>query len=137
MGEIRHPGLFIRGLCFLSPQEALEALRQGAMLVDLRSDELFEMKAFSVPEFVHLPHTLLSDHAAELPKGRLLILADSSGVYTKGAAAQLQTMGFEQIACLNGGMLLWDQEGLPVTTDAAALLHGECACVLRPRKGHR
>jgi hypothetical protein len=41
------------------------------------------------------------------------------------------------VACLNGGMLLWDQEGLPVVTDAAALLHGECPCVLRPRKGHR
>ena len=45
--------------------------------------------------------------------------------------------GFAQVACLNGGMLLWDQEGLPVVTDAAALLYGPCPCVLRPRKGRQ
>lgn len=138
MEETRRPGLFIQGLCFLSPQEAMDALQQGALLVDLRSDDLIEMKAFSVPEFVHLPHTLLSDHAAELPKNRLLLLADSSGVYTKAAAAQLRAMGFEQIACLNGGMLAWDQASMPVDTDPEALLHGECACVLRSHKpAHR
>jgi len=132
-----HPGMMIQGLWFLSPQEALDALRQGGLLVDLRSDELFEMKAFSVPEFVHLPHTLLSDHATELPKDHLLLLADSSGVYTKAAAAELRAMGFEQIACLNGGMLAWNQAGMPVETDPEAILQGECACVMRSRKSIR
>jgi len=130
-------GLFIQGLWFLPPQEALKALQQGALLVDLRSEDLLAMKAFAVPEFVHLPHTMLPQHTAELPKDRLLILADSSGVYTKGAAAELQAMGFERIACLNGGMLAWDQAGMPVDTDPETLLHGECACVLRSRKVNR
>jgi rhodanese-related sulfurtransferase len=127
-------GMFIQGLWFLSPKEALDALQQGALLVDLRSDELFEMKAFGVPESLHLPHSILSDHADELPRDRLLVLADSAGVYTKGAAAALKDRGFEQIACLNGGMLAWDQEGFPVSTDPDALLHGDCACAMRSRK---
>ena len=127
-------GLFIQQLWFLSPLETQDALRKGALLVDLRSDELFEMKAFSVPECLHVPHALLSDHTSKLPKDRLLILADSSGVYTKGVAAELHASGFEQIACLNGGMLAWDQAGMPVDTDPEALLHGECACVLRSSK---
>lgn len=134
MENARRSGMLIQGLWFLSPREALQALQQGALLVDLRSDELAGMKAFAVPEFVHLPHPVLSRHAPELPKDRLLVLADSSGVYTKGAAAELRAIGFDRVACLNGGMLAWDQEGLPVETDPAAILQGECACVMRSRK---
>ena len=127
-------GMHIQGLWFLSPREALQVLQEGALLVDLRLDELFEMKAFSVPSQVRLEYPVMAEQAAELPKDRLLILADSSGVYTKGAAAVLKALGFERIACLNGGMLAWDQEGLPLATDPAALLNGPCPCVLRPRK---
>jgi rhodanese-related sulfurtransferase len=127
-------GMFIQGLWFLSPPEALDAIQQGALLVDLRSDELFEMKAFGVPECFHLPHSILAARAGELPRDRLLILADSASVYTKGAAAALRDLGFERIACLNGGMIAWDQEGFPVRTDPDALLHGDCACVMRSRK---
>jgi len=129
-------GMIIHGLWFLSPQEALECLQQGAVLLDLRSEELVAMKAFSVPEIIHLPHTILADHALELPMDRLLILADSSGVYTKATAATLKALGFEKIACLNGGMLAWDQANLPLVTDPDALLHGECACVMRSKKGN-
>jgi rhodanese-related sulfurtransferase len=127
--------MVVQGLWFLAPGEALKAVRQGALLVDLRSDELVEMKAFAVPRQVHLPHAELAGRLADLPKDQLLILADSSGVYTKGTANLLHASGFEQIACLNGGMLAWDQAGLPLVTDAAALLHGECACVMRSSKG--
>ena len=136
MEQARRSGMFIQGLWFLSPQEALDALRHGALLVDLRSDELVEMKAFAVPDCAHLPHTLLPDQTQGLPKDRMLILADSAGVYTKGAAAALLSLGFNQVACLNGGMLAWDQAGMPLDTDPEALLHGECACVMRSRKGH-
>lgn len=128
-------GMVIQGLRFLSPQEALQVLGQGALLLDLRSDELREMKTFQVPAQIHVPHRDLEAHCADLPLDRPLILADSSGVYTRAAAHFLLDHGFQQVACLNGGMLAWDQEGLPVVTDPAAILHGECACVMRSRKG--
>jgi rhodanese-related sulfurtransferase len=136
MGAFDGKGLVIQGLRFLPPKEALQSLREGTVLVDLRSDELAEMKAFQVPETMRIPHLELSSMLSELPVGRPLLLADSSGVYTKEAARLLLEHGFTEVACLNGGMLAWDQEGFPVATDTAALLHGECPCVLRPRKGH-
>jgi rhodanese-related sulfurtransferase len=129
-------GMHIHGRWFLSPQEALAALQQGALLVDLRSDDLVSMKAFFVPEAIAIPHTTLPDHVGELPRDRLLILADSSGVYTRGAAATLEALGFGRLALLNGGMLAWDQAGLPVITDPEALLHGDCACVMRSKKAN-
>ncbi len=128
-------GMVIQGLRFLSPRETWQVLEQGAVLLDLRSDELMEMKAFQVPVQIHVPHRELEAHSENLPADRPLVLADSSGVFTKAAAHFLLEHGFQQVACLNGGMLAWDQEDLPVVTDPEALLHGECACVMRSRKG--
>ncbi len=134
MEESHRPGMVVQGIRFLAPGEALEALREGALLVDLRSDYLIEMKAFAVPDIRHIPHTDLPERLPELPRNRLLILADSSGVYTRGAAGVLGAAGFQDVACLNGGMLAWDQAGLPLVTDPETILQGECACVMRSRK---
>jgi rhodanese-related sulfurtransferase len=134
MSAFEGRGLVIQGLRFLAPREALSALEEGAILVDLRADELAEMKAFKVPEALRLPRQELPEWLAELPRDRSLLLADSSGVYTKEAARLLLDHGFTQVACLNGGMLAWDQEGFPVETDPEAILQGECACVMRSRK---
>jgi len=134
MDTFEGKGMVIQGLRFLSPREALQMLGKGAVLLDLRSDELMEMKAFEVPAMIHVPHLDLASHLASLPLDRPLLLADSAGVFTKAAAHILLEHGFEQVACLNGGMLAWDQEGLPVLTDPGAILHGECACVMKSRK---
>jgi len=134
MGVFDGKGMVIQGLRFLAPEEALDTLQHGVLLVDLRSDELAEMKAFQVPESVHIPHRELPEFLTNLPSGRPLLLADSAGVFTKDAAHFLLEQGFREVACLNGGMLEWDQEGFPVVTDPEALLHGECACVMRSKK---
>lgn len=95
------------GLRVLDPREALEALREGALLVDLRADNLVEMKAFQAPDIRHIPHR------------------------------ELEALGFTDLACLGGGLLAWDQAGLPLATDPEAQLHGECACVMTSPKRRR
>jgi rhodanese-related sulfurtransferase len=133
MGMFEDKGMVIAGLRFLSPREAYEAVGAGALLVDLRADYLIAMKAFSVFEILCIPHRELAQRYEEIPKGRPLVLADSSGVYTKDACAFLQAQGYDEVACLSGGILDWDERGMPTATDADALLHGDCACVMRPR----
>ena len=137
MGAFDGKGMVIQGLRFLGPKDALASLQEGAVLVDLRTDDLVEMKAFRVPEAIHIPHRELPDLVSELPTLRPLILADTAGVFTKDAAHLLLDLGFSDVACLNGGMLAWDQEGLPLDTDPEAILHGECACVMTSRKKRR
>ena len=127
-------GTIVNGLRFATPREAQDLVAQGALLVDLRADELVEMKEFGVPEWIHIPHPELAGRLEELPKDRLLLLADTSGVYLRAAVQVLREHGFERIVGLNGGMLCWDQEGFPVRTDANSLLHGECACVMMSKK---
>ena len=120
MGAFDGMGMVIQGLRFLGPKEALASLQEGAVLLDLRTDDLVEMKAFRVPEAIHIPHRELPDLVSELPTLRPLILADTAGVFTKDAAHLLLDLGFSDVACLNGGMLAWDQEGLPLDPNLAA-----------------
>lgn len=124
----------IPGLHFLSPKETHDALQSGGALVDLRSDDLVEMKAFAVPTLYHIPHRTLGTCLAELPKDKLLILADTSGVYTKDAARLLFGNGFTQVACLDGGMLAWEEAGMPLDMDPDSMMYGECACVMKSKK---
>jgi len=64
----------------------------------------------------------------------MLVLADSAGVYTKEAARVLFANGFLQVACLDGGMLAWDEAGMPRVADPDAMMYGECSCVMKSRK---
>ncbi len=123
-----------QGLRYLAPGNALEALQAGAVLVDLRADDLVEMKAFDVPSVYHIPHRALATCLSELPKDRLLVLADSSGVYTKEAARLLFEHGYTQVACLDGGMLAWDEAQLPLVSDPDSMMYGECSCVMKSKK---
>jgi arsenate reductase len=134
MGLLEEKNAQVPGLRFLSPQEAFEVLRQGAVLVDLRSDDLVEMKAFAVPCVLHIPHRSLVSCLSEVPKDRLVVLADTSGVYTKTAAKLLFENGYTQVACLDGGMLAWDDARLPLDMDPDSMMYGECACVMKSRK---
>jgi arsenate reductase len=127
-------GSHLQGLRFLAPQEAYASLKNGAALVDLRSDDLVEMKAFAVPTVFHIPHRSLATCLSELPKDRFLILADTSGVYTNTAAKLLLESGFTRLACLDGGMLAWDDAKLPLDMDPDAMMYGECSCVMKARK---
>ncbi|HNX31828.1 MAG TPA: hypothetical protein PKM35_09485 [Holophaga sp.] len=134
MSSLLENNTTIPGLRFLSPREAYEELQAGAALVDLRSDELAEMKSFAVPAVFHIPHRSLETCISELPKDRLLILADSSGVYTKAAARLLLSNGFALVACLDGGMLSWDEAKMPLKVDPDSMMYGECSCVMRSQK---
>ena len=129
--------MLIQGLRFLAPAEARLALEEGALLVDLRDQDLVAMKRFAVDDVRFLPHRELPERLEELPKGRTLLLADTSGVFIRPAATLLAAQGFTDLLCLNGGMLAWDLAGLPVDTDPEALLQGECACVMKNRKTPR
>ena len=134
MNSVESTNAPVPGLRILAPQEAYAALVAGAVLVDLRSDDLVEMKAFSVPCICHIPHRSLATCLSELPKDKALILADTSGVYTKTAAKLLLENGFTQVACLDGGMLAWDEAKLPLEMDPDSMMYGECSCVMKSKK---
>jgi rhodanese-related sulfurtransferase len=126
-------GLLIDGIVHLSGAEALAEARKGALLVDLRAPIETDYKKFDLPEVLYLPVPELKSRLAELPRDRPLILADSVGLHSKEAVKYLAEQGFTNLASLNGGILDWEHDGLPIKTDQSKQLSGSCTCRLKPR----
>jgi arsenate reductase (thioredoxin) len=125
-------GLCINGITHVSPREALAAIEQGALLVDIREEYELAMKTFDVPGVVFLANSTFAGTFDQLPTDRPLILADSVGLRSRDAVVLLQQHGYTELASLNGGILDWNNAGLP--TRVGSLWTGQCACQLKPRK---
>ncbi len=119
----------------ISPHEALRMCTQGALILDVREEYVNQYKQFGQVEVFQIPFVCLAKDSAQLPKDRMLIVADTSGVQSGAAMALLKEMGFSLLAVLAGGFLEWERDGLPVIVNRGERLTGSCACQLRARDG--
>jgi rhodanese-related sulfurtransferase len=124
----------------LTPHEALAAVREGAIVVDIRSD-LDRERAGVVPGSVHVPRTVLewrldpasawrNPHVAGSGR-RLLVLCDH-GFSSSLAAAALVELGYEDAADVEGGFEAWLGAGLPVARPARRREPGELPGMATP-----
>lgn len=127
-------GIVSSGILNVSPREAYELIRKGVLIVDVREENLRSVKSFDVPEVVYLPKSKLEKEYENLPSERYMIFADTVGLRSKEAIIFLQGKGFEKIANLAGGIVDWERDGLPITTDITSRLSGSCMCQLKPRE---
>lgn len=126
--------MVIGGMVHLSGREALEAARAGALFVDLRLTIETDYKKFDVPEVLYLQVEDFEARLAEIPRDRPVIVADSVGLRSRDVVKQLMELGYANVANLNGGILDWEHDGLPIIIDPDKQLSGSCTCRLRPRK---
>lgn len=132
MGSVfQGKGLLIKGVIHLSPREACQEAKAGALILDVREEYDTDYKRFDVPEVLFCPYRRFREFADNLPRNRALIVADSTGLRSKEIVEKLSKLGFTDIANLNGGMVDWERDGLPIIVDKNAELHGQCVCRLR------
>jgi rhodanese-related sulfurtransferase len=122
------------GILNLTPRQALAHCQQGAILIDVREDFMNRFKMMDVPEVIYCPYSILEETYQNLPLGRPMIFADSSGLHSREAVKFLMNKGFgDHIANLAGGLVEWERDGLPLIIDKSEKLSGSCMCQLRPR----
>ena len=127
-------GIVSSGILNVSPLEAFELVMKGALIIDVREENLRSFKSFDVPELIYLPKSKLAEEYENLPSDSYMIFADTVGLRSKEAVIFIQGKGFEKIANLSGGIVDWERDGLPVTTDINIRLSGSCMCQLKPRE---
>ena len=107
-----------------TPNEAFEAMRSEALLIDIRSESDRERDGI-VPGSMHIPRTVLewrtdldgrwrSPHL-EGPEQQIILLCDH-GSSTILAAATLVELGYSRAGDVIGGYAAWRDSGLPTTT---------------------
>ena len=117
----------------LSPREALEYCNRGAVLLDVREEYVNEFKLFDVPTAFQIPFSHLKAEYAALPKEKLIIVSDTSGLRSGETLEFLNAQGFHRLAILAGGFVEWERDGMPILADNSEKLTGSCACQLRAR----
>jgi rhodanese-related sulfurtransferase len=105
----------------LSPRDAMSEVASGrAVLLDVREPvewEHYIAGAVQVPrgllEFAADPSS--PRHKPELDPARRVIVYCRSGARAVLAGVTLQTLGYQDVANLDGGLTAWKEAGLPVT----------------------
>jgi rhodanese-related sulfurtransferase len=110
------------GLARLGPEAAATALREGATVIDIRSDSQIARDG-TIPGALVIARNVLewrldpaSGHRhpeAPDPQDRVILVCDA-GYASSLAAATLQQLGFTRATDLDGGFQAWRAAGLPV-----------------------
>jgi rhodanese-related sulfurtransferase len=103
-----------------SPLELQAALAAAAppLLLDVR--EFPEFAAGHLKSARLIPLGEIEQRAGELPKGQPIIAICRTGKRSAEAAATLARLGFTNVSQLTGGVMAWEQAGLPVEKEAHA-----------------
>ena len=107
----------------MTPAE-LVARRDQVQIVDVRWPN--EWEAGHVEGALHIPQDELEDRAREIGRWRPVVTVCRGGGRSAAAAEQLRAEGFE-VESLDGGLLAWADDGLPLTSG-----DGESGAVVDP-----
>jgi molybdopterin/thiamine biosynthesis adenylyltransferase/rhodanese-related sulfurtransferase len=102
----------------ITPAEARERLRAGALLIDVREDQ---ERAGGMPEgAVGVARALLPQEIGALApdRNREILTICGSGQRSLLAADALQQLGYARVGSVSGGFRRWQAEGLPVANAA-------------------
>lgn len=124
-------GFTVKGMLHLSPKEAYELCKNGAILVDLRLELLLKSKLFDVPECLYCHNEEIENYYHHLPTDKPVIVADAVGIHSKEAVEFLQEKGYNNVANMAGGIHDWEMDGLPLIIDKDEIMTGGCMCQLR------
>ncbi len=83
-------------------------------MVDVRSAEEFAGPDGRLPGSLSIPLEQLEHRRDEIPADRPLVLVCRSGSRSALATQQLLQAGRHQVANLQGGLIRWAAEGLPL-----------------------
>jgi rhodanese-related sulfurtransferase len=93
----------------IMPSEVKERLQRGESLfiVDVREDE--EVAAGMIPGAKHIVLGELPARYGEIPRAREVILVCRSGKRSGKAYEFLESLGYNNMKSMTGGMLAWEQ----------------------------
>jgi rhodanese-related sulfurtransferase len=128
-------GYYAHGVFNMTPLECFELCKSGAIIVDVRESFMNNFKMFHVEKVLYIPYSELERSYEDLPGDKTLIFADAVGLKSRESVLFMKSHGYEDVANMAGGIVDWERDGLPLTTDISARLSGSCMCQMKNREG--
>ncbi len=85
-------------------------------VIDVREREELDERASRIAGALPIPLSELGDRVSELSADRPVITVCHAGMRSGQATVILRQEGFQRVANLHGGMLLWEELGLPTVS---------------------
>ncbi|HET7372826.1 MAG TPA: rhodanese-like domain-containing protein [Gemmatimonadaceae bacterium] len=96
----------------VTPEQVLERQRRGDPITLLDVRDLHEVNAAKIPGTLHISRGNLETKVeAQIPRDAHVIIYCASGNRSVFAADLLQTMGYEDVASMSGGIRGWIDAG--------------------------
>jgi hydroxyacylglutathione hydrolase len=100
----------------LGPADLAASIQHhGITLIDVRNGA--EWGTGHIDSARHIPLGYLTDHLADIPREKPLVVQCQSGSRSAIGASVLRARGFDRVSNFTGGIAEWIKGGLPVVTD--------------------
>jgi rhodanese-related sulfurtransferase len=119
------PELQLKNLVFHIPPGMLEVgmILKSTVVVDVRAKN--EYDAGHIAGAISIPAGEIAARAKRLPKSKRIVCYDDMSGLAERAALELQTLGFTEVAVLEGGYQAWLDAKLPVERQKASTRRSE------------
>lgn len=107
----------LHGMEDVTPQEGQRRVQDGALLVDVREQNEYDV--VHAEGATLLPLSEFETRYAELPRDRDLVMICRSGARSARAGEFLVQQGYGRVVNLAGGTNAWVEAGLPSVKDGA------------------
>ncbi len=109
--ELRRRG---EGAATIAPNDAIRLMNGGAVLVDLRSANLYKDGHIAGAKSIPGEQISADPKSLERLAGKTIVLYCDNGATTGAALRTLVRAGTKDVFGLRGGLAAWKQENLPV-----------------------
>jgi len=117
----------------ISAKEAFTYIQNGALILDIRKEYETNYRVIDFPEIIYLPNDSYKDKYNNVPKERDIVIVDNVGLVSPEVGRFLVSKGYNRVFYIGGGIIDWDDAGLPLKKDLDYELNGGCACQVRQK----
>jgi rhodanese-related sulfurtransferase len=102
-------------LSSVSPQELIRLMNQGALVLDLRTQELYQAGHLEGARQMSSEQIMNAADTLKRHKEKAVVVYDDSGSLGAAAVRQLAAQGFTRVFALRGGLAAWRADNLPLS----------------------
>lgn len=117
----------------ISAKEAFIYIQKGALILDIRKDYETNYRVIDFPEIIYLSYDSYKDKYNSVTKERDIVIVDNVGLVSPEVGRFLISKGYNSVFYIGGGIIDWDDAGLPLKKDLDYELNGGCACQVRQK----
>jgi len=105
----------------MTPEQAYHIVGRDTLFIDLREEFEFADKSINVFNVYNFPFASFCQDYSKIPKDKKIILVCLTGIHSKKAFEFLKNQRYKQVWILNGGIIHWATEGLPMKSNPDSL----------------